>query len=63
MRRPLPTPGSTTARWTVPSGNEGAAAPSRNAAVSTSPGGTSWETSTSAVPGARRRMVPLTAAT
>ncbi len=63
MRRPLPTPGSTTAKWTVPSGNQGAAAASTKEAVSTSPGGTSWETSTRVVPGARRRTVPLTAAT
>ena len=41
IRRRLPTPGSTTARWIVPAGKAGAAAASRNEAVSRSPGGTS----------------------
>ena len=45
-RRSLPTPGSTTATWTVPGGNHGAAWRSTSAPASTSCGGMPCDTST-----------------
>ena len=46
-RRAVPTPGSTTARWTVPAGKNGAAASSASAPSVMSWRSTSWVTSTS----------------
>ena len=62
-RRGVPTPGSTTARWTVPAGKNGAVWRSTNAAVITSWAGTSCVTSTARTPGATASMAPFMAAT
>ena len=62
-RRPVPTPGSTTARWTLPSGKSGAAASSRNAARAMCPGGTSCVRSTTCASGQTWYSAPCTTPT
>src|SRR5438552_5551857 len=62
-RRSVPTPGSTTARCTVPAGKNGAAASSARAPSVTSCAATSWLTSTSRASRAIPRITPFMAAT
>ena len=62
-RRSVPTPGSTTARWTVPLGKT-STIPARTKPPSRMfCGEIVWVTSTNWVPGARSSSTPLSAAT
>ncbi len=58
-RREVPTPGSTTARCTVPAGKNGTAASSARLPASTSWGAISWVRSTSRAEGQMDRTTPF----
>jgi hypothetical protein len=63
IRRPEPTPGSITPRWTVPGGKASTMLASTNAPSWMFCGAMAWLTSTSWVPGASPRITPLSEAT
>src|SRR5438034_2582866 len=62
-RRSVPTPGSTTARWTVPGGKSAAEASSTKAARARCRGGMSWVRSTTRASGQTAWMTPCTTPT